>query len=38
MVAKIANVKTMMQCSNNIQQRYCAGPRLDRARDASLEH
>jgi hypothetical protein len=38
MVAKIANVKTVMQCCKISQQRYCAGPRLDRARDVSREH
>jgi hypothetical protein len=38
MVAKTANVKTVMQCWKNTQQRYCAGPRLDRTRDTSLEH
>ena len=27
-----------MQSWRNAQRRYCAGPRLDRARDASLEH
>jgi hypothetical protein len=27
-----------MQCRKNAQQRYRAGPRLDRARDVSLEH
>jgi hypothetical protein len=38
MVAKTANVKIVMQYWKNAQQRYCDGPRLDRARDASLEH
>jgi hypothetical protein len=38
MVAKTANVKIVMQCRRNAQQWYCAGPRLDRTRHASLEH
>jgi hypothetical protein len=38
MVAKIANIKTVMQYWKNAQQWYYAGPRLARARDASREH
>ena len=39
MVAKgSAIINSEMQSGINAQRRYCAGPRLDRARDVSLEH
>ena len=39
MVAKGSSIiNSKMQSGINAQRRYCAGPRLDRARDASLEH
>src|SRR3954471_7536458 len=39
MVAKRSTViKTEMQSRINTQRRYCADPRLDRTRDASLKH
>src|SRR3954466_15215421 len=31
-------IKTEMQSRINAQRRYCADPRLDRTRDASLKH
>ena len=31
-------INSEMQSLINTQRRYCAGPRLDRTRDASLEH
>src|SRR3954470_10772733 len=31
-------IKTEMQSLINAQRRYCADPRLDRTRDASLKH
>ena len=38
-VAKMLSIiNSKMQSRINAQRRYCAGPRLDHARDASLEH
>ena len=38
MVARISNNQIRNASWINTQRRYCAGPRLDRTRDASLEH